>query len=69
MKSDKSDLSLRWDVHDVSDVPIQVPRGPYRRFARRIDRELEKLVARWIHAAAPNASQTPHLRLRAARGK
>ena len=64
MKSDESDLSLRWRVHDHSDVPIKVAPGPYRRFTRRLDRQLQRLIARWVHMAAPNTLRSPRFRFR-----
>ena len=39
------------------DVPVKVGIGSYRYFQGWIDRELEELVARWAHAAAPIASR------------
>ena len=41
---------VRWNV------PLPVAMRSYVRFSRWMDDELEKLVARWSHAAAPNAS-------------
>jgi hypothetical protein len=37
------------------DVPVRVESAAYLRFGRRIDSQLRRLVARWIHAAAPEA--------------
>jgi hypothetical protein len=37
------------------DVPLQVERRNYKRFARRLDRQLRKLVERWADTAAPAA--------------
>lgn len=37
------------------DVPLQVELRNYKRFARRIDRQLRKLVDRWAVTAAPAA--------------
>ena len=37
------------------DVPVRVRLLPYVRFSRRLDGELEKLVAKWAHTAAPDA--------------
>jgi hypothetical protein len=39
------------------DVPIRVRLVPYVAFGQWIDRELEKLVARWIDRAAPAAQR------------
>ena len=69
MKSHKSDLSLGGEVRDESDVPIKVARGPYRRFTRWLDRELEALVSRWEHTAAPSALRSPRFRFRTAKPK
>jgi hypothetical protein len=38
------------------EVPVRVHLRRFVRFNRRMDRELSKLVARWIHTAAPGAS-------------
>lgn len=35
------------------DVPVRVRLRPYVQFSRRMEDELEKLVARWAHTAAP----------------
>lgn len=48
--------------HEDSDVPVKVAYASYVQFDRWLDIELEKLVARWAHAAAPQA-------LRIARGR
>jgi hypothetical protein len=64
MKSHESDLSVGREVRNESDVPIKVARGPYRRFTRWLDRELETLVAQWEHTAAPNALRSPPFRFR-----
>jgi hypothetical protein len=34
----------------------------FRRFSRRMDRQLAELVDRWAHLAAPNAFRNPALR-------
>ena len=39
------------------DVPVRVGLRPYMQFNRWLDGELEKLVARWSHTAAPNAAR------------
>ena len=36
------------------DVPVRVGLRPYVQFTRWMEGELEKLVAQWAHAAAPN---------------
>ena len=69
MKSHKSDLSLGGEVRDEAEVPIKVAWGPYRRFTRWLDRELETLVARWEHTAAPNALRSPPFRFRTEKPK
>ena len=56
MKSEKQDFARALLIaRDYWDVPVRVRLGPYVRFIRRLDDELEKLVARWAHTAAPNA--------------
>ena len=58
MKSPKLDFAR--DVligEDHWDVPVRVSPEAYQEFIRQVDEGLAKLVARWIHAAAPAASQ------------
>ena len=56
MKSEKQDFARALLIaRDYWDVPVRVRLGPYVRFIRRLDDELEKLVARWVHTAAPSA--------------
>ena len=43
-------------TRDHWDVPVRVGLRPYVRFSLNMSRELEKLVARWAHTAAPNAA-------------
>ena len=56
MKSKKSE-----SVHYVSmgrhhwDVPLKVELRNFKRFTRRLDRQLRKLVDRWTATAAPAA--------------
>jgi len=65
MKSEKFNHCLDdWDAHDPIEVPVRVPARSYREFSRWMDRELAKLVARWAHTAAPNASRCPQFRFR-----
>jgi len=42
-------------ARDCWDVPVRVRLRPYVEFIRRLDGELEELVARWARTAAPNA--------------
>jgi len=49
---------------DSGDLPVKVAAGSFQEFEQWIDRELAKLVACWIHAAAPNASRPPVARAR-----
>jgi hypothetical protein len=42
-------------THEEDDVPLRVAYASYLQFDRWLDDELVKLVARWAHAAAPNA--------------
>jgi hypothetical protein len=55
MIRDEFDFS-RWEAHDHRDVLSKVAKRSYRKFSRWLDRELEQLVARWAHTAAPNAA-------------
>ncbi len=53
------------DKHQTSDRPgktdyrqndlVDFESRAYRRFSRRINRQLARLVGRWAHLAAPNA--------------
>ncbi len=54
--SDKHKTSHRPGKTDYgqSDL-VDFESRAYRRFSRRIDRQLAKLVDRWAHLAAPNA--------------
>lgn len=36
------------------DEPLKIHLKHFKRFERRMDRQLRKLTARWQHAAAPN---------------
>lgn len=40
------------------ELPVQVSRNAFTAFGRKLEEDLDKLVARWIHAAAPNAWRT-----------
>jgi len=48
-------------VHDLltdpahSQTPVRVPMHRFQEFTRQFDRDLDKLVAQWIHQAAPQA--------------
>jgi hypothetical protein len=56
VKSNKQDFSRALLIsRDYWDVPVRVRLLHYVRFIRRLDGELEKLIARWEHTAAPNA--------------
>ncbi len=37
------------------DEPIKIQKLHYKRFSRKLDRQLQKLVDRWSALAAPNA--------------
>jgi hypothetical protein len=39
------------------DVPVSVELRAYLSFGRRMDSQLRRLVARWAHAASPQARQ------------
>ena len=57
MKSEKLDFSRAVLVaRDNWEVPVRVRLRRFVRFNRRMDHQLSKLVARWIHTAAPGAS-------------
>ena len=64
MRRHRFDTDPRGPQYDDADVPVNVDARAYRRFARWLDRELERLVARWAHLAVPNASGDPHHRSR-----
>jgi hypothetical protein len=56
MKGEKQDLSRAVLIaRGLWDVPVRVRLGPYMQLCCRLDGELSRLVARWAHAAAPNA--------------
>jgi hypothetical protein len=56
MKSQGQDLARALRIaRDCWDVPVRVRLEPYVEFIRRLDGELEKLVARWAHTAAADA--------------
>lgn len=38
-----------------SDFPLDCESRAFKRFSLRMDRQLRKLVAEWVHLAAPNA--------------
>lgn len=38
-----------------SDFPLDCESRAFHRFSLKMDRQLRKLVAEWIHLAAPNA--------------
>jgi hypothetical protein len=38
-----------------SDFPLDCESRAFNRFSLKMDRQLRKLVAEWIHLAAPNA--------------
>jgi len=69
MKGKQSHKSARWEVHDQSDMAVRVAGASYRRFTAWMDGELEGLVARWAHAAAPNASHGTNFRSRYSKSK
>jgi hypothetical protein len=56
MRAEKKDIARALLIaRDHWDVPVRVRLRPYVEFVRRLDGELETLVARWAHTAAPNA--------------
>lgn len=69
MKGKQSHESARGEVHEQSDVAVRVAAPSYRRFTAWLDHELEGLVGRWSHAAAPNASRTVDFRFRYSKSK
>lgn len=64
MRRHRFDASPHRHLHDHADVPVQVDARSYRQFTRWLDRELDRLVARWAHRAVPNATRDPHFRFR-----
>ena len=38
-----------------SDFPLDCESRAFKQFSLRMDRQLRKLVAEWVHLAAPNA--------------
>jgi hypothetical protein len=38
-----------------TDFPLDCESRAFRRFSLKMDRQLRKLVAEWVHLAAPNA--------------
>jgi hypothetical protein len=44
-------------IHEL-DEPMRVRRGSYRRFSQWIDEDLSRLIARWLHTAAPAAGRS-----------
>ncbi|MHC4398228.1 MAG: hypothetical protein ACYTG0_00955 [Planctomycetota bacterium] len=67
MKSDKFNADLCREMRDFSETPIRIARVPYQEFTRWMDGQLEELVARWAHLAAPNAARCPRFRFRTPR--
>ena len=57
MRRDRFGLSPRRRASPYGDVPVKVASESYQEFTRWLDRELEELVARWAHVAAPKASR------------
>ena len=56
MRSEKQDVARALLIaRDYWDVPVRVRLRPYVQFILQLDGELEKLVARWAHTAAPSA--------------
>ena len=61
--SDKPKTSHRPGKADYcQDDLVDFESQAYRRFSRRMDRQLAKLVGRWAHLAAPNALRNAALR-------
>ena len=69
MRPDRFGSNPRRRASPYGDVPVKVASEPYQEFTRWLDRELEQLVARWAHAAAPNASPRRSSRCRFAEPK
>ncbi len=42
-----------------SDFPLDCESRAFKQFSLKIDRQLRKLVAEWVHLAAPNALRVP----------
>lgn len=69
MKSDKSDLGSHREMHEHSEVPLKVAGRSYRRFASWLDGEVNRIVARWAHNAAPNTLRSASFRIRCLKRK
>ena len=68
MNSQKQDVARALMIaRDYWDVPLKVRLRPYVKFIRRLDDDLEELVARWAHTAAPNAQRSRGFRFRSVR--
>ena len=53
------------DILSPRPIPMRLSRDCFRRFDEWMDQQLALLVARWAHAAAPNATRPrPPLRHR-----
>ena len=58
MNNDKIHFSQSvLSVRENWEVPVRVRLRQFVQFNQLMDTELDKLVARWIHTAAPNASR------------
>ena len=69
MRRDRFGLSPRRSASPYGDVPVKVASESYQELTRWLDRELEELVARWAHVAAPKASRRAPSRRRSVKPK
>jgi hypothetical protein len=58
-----------WEKRGYGHVPVETVSESYQKFTRWLDRELESLVARWAHLAAPKRPRRDRARFRVAKPK
>ncbi len=69
MRRDNSPRRARRRASPYGDLQVKVASQSYQEFTRWLDGELEQLVARWKHVAAPSASRGRPARFRSPRPK
>jgi hypothetical protein len=68
LMTQQSQPSARIVLHEDAGLgQIRVDLDAFLEFQSRLEREIEALVVRWVHAAAPCASRGPHARRAIAR--